>query len=138
MGGQVNPLADWATSAHALSPAKISPQALLGSYTTVAADACISCHAPHNASGSARLLRGQNEQDCIACHNGGRMFRRWRPMPTSLLEYATPKVGHPFPASTNPHDAAESTLLNNNRHATCVDCHSAHGSQRWVFFRPRR
>ena len=71
MSGQVNPLADWSTSAHALSTDKISPQALLGSYTTVAADACISCHAPHNASGPARLLRGQNEQDCIACHNGG-------------------------------------------------------------------
>jgi hypothetical protein len=38
-------------------------------------------------------------------------------------------VGHPFPTSANPHDAAENTLLNNNRHATCVDCHNAHGSE---------
>ncbi len=56
--GKVNPLADWSASAHATSADKISPQALLGSYPTVAADACISCHAPHNASGTARLLRG--------------------------------------------------------------------------------
>jgi predicted CXXCH cytochrome family protein len=134
--GQVNPLADWSTSAHALSASKIAPQALLGSYPTVAADGCISCHAPHNASGPARLLRGQNEQDCIACHNGGTNVS---PMPTYadvFLEYATPKVGHPFPASTSPHDATEGVLLNNNRHATCVDCHNAHGSEPVGVFPP--
>jgi predicted CXXCH cytochrome family protein len=126
--GQVNPLADWSTSAHALSTGKISSQAQVGSYTTVAADGCISCHAPHDGSGAARLLRGHNEQDCIACHNGANVS----PMPpyaNVFSEYATPKVGHPFPSSTNPHDAAESTLLNNNRHATCVDCHNGHSSE---------
>ena len=135
MSGQVNPLTDWATSAHALSTAKIAPQALLGSYATVAADACIGCHAPHNASGTSRLLRGQNEQDCIACHNGSNVS----PMPSYanvFAEYATPKVGHPVPASTNPHDAAENVLLNNNRHATCVDCHSGHGSEIVTLFPP--
>jgi predicted CXXCH cytochrome family protein len=129
MGGQVNPLADWPTSAHALSSSKISPQALLGSYATVAADGCISCHAPHNASGPARLLRGQNEQDCISCHNGGPNISPMAPYANVFAEYAAPKVGHPFPASTNPHDATENVLLNNNRHATCVDCHNAHGSE---------
>jgi len=129
IGGQVNPMADWATGAHALSSSKVSPQALVGSYSTVAANACNGCHAPHNASGPERLLRGQNEQDCIACHNGGSNIS---PMPVYgnvFAEYASPKVGHPFPASTNQHDATESVLLNNNRHATCVDCHNAHGSQ---------
>lgn len=128
VAGNVNPLTDWATSAHAISTSKISPQAQLGSYTTVAADACISCHAPHNASGGSRLLRGQNEQDCVACHNGANVS----PMPAYanvFAEYAAGKVGHPFPSSTNQHDAAEPALLNNNRHATCVDCHSGHGSQ---------
>lgn len=134
MSGQVNPLADWATSAHALSSDKISPQALVGSYATVAADACISCHTAHNSSGTARLLRGPNEQDCIACHNGGSNVSP--PAPNVFSEYATPKVGHPFPTSTNPHDAAENTLLNNNRHATCIDCHSGHGSQAVGVFPP--
>lgn len=136
MGGQVNPLADWSTSAHALSTSKISPQALLGSYSTVAADGCNSCHAPHNASGPARLLRGQNEQDCIACHNGGSNISPMAPYTNVFAEYATPKVGHPFPSSTNPHDATEDVLLNNNRHATCVDCHNAHGSQPVGVFPP--
>jgi predicted CXXCH cytochrome family protein len=129
MGGQTNPLADWSTSAHALSTSKISPQALLGSYPTVAANGCISCHAPHNASGPSRLLRGPNEQDCLSCHNGGTNVSPMAPYANVAEEYATPKVGHPFPASTNPHDAAEAVLLNNNRHATCVDCHNAHGSE---------
>ena len=135
MAGKVNPLADWASSAHALTQNKIIPQANVGSYVTVAKDACISCHAPHNAQGPARLLRGPNEQDCIACHNGGTNIS---PAPPSVFaEYATSKVGHPFPTTTNPHDAAESVLLNNNRHATCVDCHNGHGSaQVGVFLQP--
>ena len=128
MSGQVNPLINWSTGAHALSTDKISSQALLGSYTTVAAAACISCHAPHNASGVSRLLRGQNEQDCIACHNGSNVSPM-APYANVFPEYAPPKVGHPFPTSNNPHTAAESPLLNNNRHATCVDCHNAHASE---------
>src|SRR3569833_2242577 len=136
MGVLVNPLADWATSAHATSQSKISPSAMVGSYPTVASDACNSCHAPHNASGPARLLRGLNELDCIACHNGGSNVS---PMPAYgkvFAEYATPKVGHPFPASTSPHDGSEGVLLNNNRHATCVDCHNAHGSEQVASFLP--
>ena len=129
IGGQVNPLADWATSAHALSSSKISPLALLGSYSTVSGNACISCHTSHNANGAARLLRGLNEQACIGCHNGGTNISPMPAYANVFAEYATPKVGHPFPTSSNPHDAAEATLLNNNRHATCVDCHSSHGSE---------
>jgi predicted CXXCH cytochrome family protein len=136
IGGETNPLADWSTSAHALSTSKISPQALLGSYPTVATNACISCHAPHNASGPNRLLRGQNEQDCISCHNGGSNVSPMAPYANVFAEYAVPKVGHPFPAATNPHDSTESVLLNNNRHATCVDCHSAHGSEPVGVFPP--
>jgi predicted CXXCH cytochrome family protein len=132
IGGKVNPIADWAISAHALVQNKLSPQANVGSYTTVAQDACIGCHAPHNAQGPARLLRGQNEQDCIACHNGGSNLTP--AAPNVFAEYASPKVGHPFPTATNAHDAAESVLLNNNRHATCVDCHSGHGSAQVTTF----
>ena len=128
-GSQVNPLADWATSIHALSTGKLSSQAGVGSYSTVGIDACSACHASHNASTNARLLRGQNEQDCIACHNGGSNVSPLAPYTNVFAEYAAPKIGHPIPSSANPHDATEATLLNNNRHATCVDCHNAHGSE---------
>ncbi len=131
----VNPLADWANGAHATSTNAISSSANLGSYSTVAKDACLSCHAPHNAAAGARNLRGQNEQDCIACHNGGtnlasmpayaNVFAEYGPIPGNS---GSNKVGHPIPTSTNPHDASEAAVLNNNRHATCVDCHNSHGS----------
>src|ERR1035441_5573278 len=93
--GKVNPLADWSTSAHAVSSDKVAPQALVGSYTTVAAAACIACHAPHNARG-LRLLRGSNEVDCISCHNGGSNISPSLPLVNVFSEYASPKVGHPF------------------------------------------
>jgi predicted CXXCH cytochrome family protein len=134
IGGQVNPLSDWATSAHALSSGTLSAKTLLGSYSNVGVDACIACHTPHNAGAGARLLRGLNEQDCLTCHNGGPSVSPMAAYANLAPEYAVPKIGHPFPTTSNPHDAAESTLLNNNRHATCVDCHSPHGSQQVGLF----
>jgi predicted CXXCH cytochrome family protein len=133
--GQVNPLADWTTSAHATSANKIQAAAHLGNYPTVAGDACITCHTPHNAGSGARLLRGQDEQACISCHNGPTNVDM-APYSNVFIEYQAPRVGHPFPTSTNPHDAAEDTLINNNRHATCVDCHNGHGSQPVQAFPP--
>jgi len=77
--------------------------------------------------GQARLLRGPNEQDCMACHNGGSNVSP--AAPNVFAEFAPPKVGHPFAVGNNMHDAAEAVLLNQNRHATCVDCHSPHAAQ---------
>ena len=60
----------------------------------------------------------------MTCHNGGTLLAP--AAPNVMAEIA--KVSHPLPAGNNFHDAAETAVLNNNRHATCVDCHSAHGS----------
>ena len=51
-----------------------------------------------------RVCSGEpNEQDCIACHSGGSNMS-----PAALNIYAEfSKVGHPFPAGTNTHDADE-------------------------------
>jgi len=134
VSGKINPLAGWSTSIHATAANKLNPLANVGSYPTVMQSACIGCHAPHNAGGAARLLRGLNEQDCIACHSGGSNIT---PAPMSIFaEYATPKVGHPIPSSNNQHDAAEAVMLNNNRHSTCVDCHDAHASNPVKTFPP--
>lgn len=127
---QTNPLLDWTTSAHAIATNGVSSNAMTGTYSTVAANACISCHAPHNAAPGSRNLRGQNEQDCIACHNGGTNIASLPAYANVFSEYATGKIGHPIPAGTNTHDAAEPEILNNNRHATCVDCHNSHSSQK--------
>ncbi len=132
MSQQVNPLAGWGGSAHAMATNKVQPLSNLGSYGTVAANACTSCHIPHNAQGPERLLRGANEQDCVGCHNGSTNLD-----PAIANVYAEfSKIGHPFPAGNNPHDAAEGVLLNNNRHATCADCHNGHSSNQVVTFLP--
>ena len=132
VNGQANYLAGWTNSIHAAAGNKVSsqPTVNLGGYATVALDACAACHATHNAPGAARLLRAKNENDCIACHSGGGTLSP--PAPNVFAEFS--KSGHPFYTATNSHDANETTLLNQNRHATCVDCHNPHSSNQVTAF----
>jgi predicted CXXCH cytochrome family protein len=129
---QKNPLALWTNSAHAQASNQVAANANVGDYATVAQNACISCHMPHNAPGPTRLTRAPNEQACLNCHNGSANVSP--PAANVLAEYTKPgNVGHPFPQGTNNHDAIEDLIgqdvvLNNNRHATCVDCHNSHSS----------
>ncbi|HET6181614.1 MAG TPA: cytochrome c3 family protein [Candidatus Sulfotelmatobacter sp.] len=131
--GQVNPLAGFTNSVHQTATNQVSPDARAGSYPTVGVNACTSCHMSHNSIAPARLLRPASPaapaydpvtQNCMTCHGGGTYVSP--AIPSIMAEVA--KVSHPLPSGNNFHDAAEPTLLNNNRHATCVDCHSAHAS----------
>jgi predicted CXXCH cytochrome family protein len=131
-----NYLAGWTTSVHATAANKIAAQSgvNLGAYPTVPLNACASCHMEHNAPGAARLLRGKNENDCSACHGAGGNIS---PVALNVFaEYANPKIGHPFSTAGGTHDEAESALLNQNRHATCVDCHNPHAALQVAAFLP--
>jgi predicted CXXCH cytochrome family protein len=138
--GQVNVIAGWSGSIHATAPNKPAGVAHVGSYGTVSQNACSSCHMPHNAQGPVRLFRAASPpvpptvdpatQDCMTCHNGGSNLSP--SAPNIFAEFA--KTGHPFPAGTNVHDASEAAVLNNNRHATCVDCHSPHSANQVTSF----
>jgi len=128
--GQSNALANWPTSVHATAANSVSNQPSVGSYRNVAQNACVSCHMPHNAPGAARLLRGPNEQACIACHAGGTNVSP--PAPNVFAEFS--KIAHPFPSGQNTHDPTETAVLNQNRHATCVDCHSPHAPKQVAAF----
>jgi len=139
MQGQVNPLAGWTNSIHQTATNQVSPDAHVGSYGTVALNACTSCHTDHNGTSPARLLRSATPpvptmdpatQDCMTCHNGGTLV--YPAAPNIMAEYA--KTSHLLPAGNNGHDAAEPGVLINNRHATCVDCHNAHASNPEVTF----
>jgi predicted CXXCH cytochrome family protein len=129
---QKNPLALWTNSAHAQASNQVASNANAGGYPTVAQNACISCHEPHNAPGPTRLTRAPNELDCVACHSGGANVSP--AAPNVFVEYTKAgNVGHPFPQGTNIHDATEDLIgqdivLNNNRHATCADCHNSHST----------
>jgi len=137
--GQPNPLAGWTNSIHQTATNQPAANAYVGSYSTVALNACTSCHMDHNSTAPARLLRPATPpapgmdaatQDCVTCHSGGTLLS---PAAPNVFAEMT-KISHPAPAGTNFHDAAETPVLNNNRHATCVDCHSAHGSNQAVAF----
>jgi predicted CXXCH cytochrome family protein len=132
VNSQTNYLAGWTNSVHASAGNKtaIQPNVSIGGYPTVAQNACSSCHAVHNAPGAARLLNAKNENDCVACHGGGTALSPV--LPNVFAEFA--KSGHPFSTAGGIHDANESDLLNQNRHATCVDCHNPHSSAQVTAF----
>ena len=129
---QTNPLSGWNGSIHQTATNQVAIAANVGPYPTVAVNACTSCHMEHNPNGSARLMRLATPaapgvdavtQDCITCHGG--TTGNTSPVPLNVYgEFA--KISHLLPAGTNTHDAAEPPVLNNNRHATCVDCHNPH------------
>ena len=139
MQGLVNPLAGWSNSSHQTATNQVLVLAQVGPYTTVALNACTSCHMNHSATSAARLLRPANPsapnldaatQNCVSCHNGGNLISP--AAPNIMAEYA--KTPHLLPAANNSHDAAEPAVLSNNRHATCVDCHSPHAARPQVTF----
>lgn len=139
MTGQTNWLSGWTTSIHAVATNQVASTANVGLYATVGLNACSSCHMEHNANGPARLMRpatpatpgvDASTQDCITCHNGGANISP--AAPNVYGEFA--KISHLLPAGANLHDEAEPAVPNNNRHATCVDCHSPHAANQMTTF----
>jgi len=142
VNGKSNPIAGWTNSIHATSVNNVAASAQMGSYTTVAQYACLTCHMPHNANGASGLLRGAvpaspttdaSAAVCMTCHNGSTNLQQ--PIPNVYAEFS--KInGHPFPSGANLHDAGEAAVLVNNRHATCSDCHNSHSSAQVLTFPP--
>jgi len=141
--GQVNPLAGFSNSIHQTATNQVSSDAHVGPYPTVGQNACSSCHMSHDSVAPARLLRPATPpatsydpvtQSCMTCHAGG-TYLSPATVPNIMAEVG--KISHPLPAGNNFHDAAETPLLQHNRHATCVDCHNAHdGNQETAFSAP--
>ena len=93
---------------------------------SVAEYGCESCHTPHGAGGSKRILRSlAEEQNCYPCHNGT--------VAAKNIEAQFSKTSHhPVEATTidspgDYHDPAESVLLLQD-HVECVDCHNPHAA----------
>jgi predicted CXXCH cytochrome family protein len=90
--------------------------------TTVAANGCESCHAPHSAGTRPRLLNyAVPEQNCFVCHNGNVVGGNLQ------LEF-NKFSAHPVLTTSALHDEAED-LINPPRHVSCVDCHNPHAVQ---------
>ena len=139
VNSQTNPLVGWPTGIHATSGVQVNPAAGLGGYSTVAEFACQSCHVSHNAAGGAGILRNPDppvanidttSQSCIVCHAGGNNLS----VPAADVFSEFKKKGHPFASGSNIHTASEKAQLDQNRHATCADCHNGHVSQQVTTF----
>lgn len=89
--------------------------------TTVADNACESCHRPHSAGSPQRLLNFAAEEDnCLSCHNGNVAAKNLQ------TTFAKSSV-HPIHLTTGVHDPKEDPI-NGARHVECVDCHNPHAA----------
>jgi predicted CXXCH cytochrome family protein len=115
----------WTASSHKLSTKAwngVGPDPFPHtSGTTVADNACESCHRPHNAPGKKWLQNAATEEgNCYTCHNGNVAAKNIQ------TEFAKSSI-HPVASTTGVHDPAESGVVN-SRHVECVDCHNPHAS----------
>lgn len=115
----------WSASSHATSSAAWNgtganpwPPA---AFTTVAENACLSCHRPHAAAHAQRLLAQSAEPaNCTVCHGGTVAAKNIE------QEFLKP-FRHDLAASQWVHDPNENPLLM-PRHVACADCHNAHAA----------
>ena len=116
-------IADWRASTHATSPASwngagANPWPKDG-YTTVAENACRSCHRPHAAGHGERLLAQPSESaNCLVCHGGNVARQR---LDNELLK----PFRHAVESNEWAHDPKENPSFA-PRHVACVDCHNPH------------
>jgi predicted CXXCH cytochrome family protein len=91
-------------------------------WTTVAQNACESCHNPHNSGGLQMLLKYQvEESNCNDCHNGNVAGK-------NVWAQFAKTYRHNVSGYLNIHDANEAAQVN-TMHVECVDCHNPHASK---------
>jgi predicted CXXCH cytochrome family protein len=126
---------NWSGSVHAISTMVVTPMVMQKlnqgttvptkralKNTTVAAQGCENCHAPHLAGSKERLMRfSAPEQNCLVCHNGS--------MNTKNVADDFKKISvHPITLNGAAHSPQEDPVNPRVRHVTCSDCHDPHGS----------
>lgn len=115
----------WRLSSHSVSPAHVTGRAVDPRerlpYSSVADNACTSCHKIHSAEGHDRLLRFRREEDnCLNCHNGS--------VARSNIGSEVRKIsGHHVERYFNRHDPKEDPRTQ-RRHVECTDCHNPHAA----------
>jgi len=123
-----NALQGWPAGAHASSSQAVPAAPPFGPYGSVAANACGSCHLPHNSPPVAaeRLFRATEEAACSPCHSGASVT----PPLLNVLQQFSKTYAHPTLTVGGQHDTAEDAFpLDGARHAECVDCHQPHRAQ---------
>ena len=133
----------WSTSSHRQPPNTTDDllyNAVQGAhtgYSGVSNNGCETCHRPHNATVSARLLKAVEENVCYSCHNGSVSS-----IGNIQTEFQSKRYVHPISTTPSVHDASESPRslqfaipeksVGVPRHAECPDCHDAHSTNSTV------
>ncbi|MEI7725565.1 MAG: cytochrome c3 family protein [Bacteroidota bacterium] len=93
------------------------------SYTTVAQNACESCHNPHNSGSDVMLLMYQKEENnCLDCHNGNVASK-------NIAADFNKSYKHNIGGYMNIHVPNEPVQLYTSMHVECVDCHNPHAAK---------
>jgi predicted CXXCH cytochrome family protein len=119
---------NWTTSSHSTSTKTWNGSApdpwpyTQPAMTTVAQNACESCHQPHNSGSNIMLLKYQAEEsNCYDCHSGSVAAKN------IAVQFAK-TYRHNVAGYTNVHDANEATRVT-TMHVECVDCHNPHAAK---------
>ncbi len=90
--------------------------------TTVAQNACESCHNPHNGASNVMLLKYQAEEsNCLDCHSGSVAAK-------NIATQFAKTYKHNITGYTNIHLANETAQVT-SMHVECVDCHNPHAAK---------
>ncbi|MBI5095242.1 MAG: hypothetical protein HZB26_22760 [Candidatus Hydrogenedentes bacterium] len=115
----------WTGSAHATSIATWNGMGTTPwphtTWTTVAANGCENCHAPHAAGTAKELLNYSTEEgNCLPCHNGN-VDRK------NISNEVAKPYRHSSSAYFQVHDPVENFSMM-ARHVECQDCHNPHAA----------
>lgn len=118
----------WNGSAHSNSTATWSGAGTnpwpAGAGSTVAANACLSCHRSHSAGHGQRLRAWSAEPDnCTVCHGATVALKDIAAEFSNGVKFSR----HPIESAQWIHDPQENPG-NMQRHVTCADCHNAHAA----------
>jgi predicted CXXCH cytochrome family protein len=91
---------------------------------SVAANACMNCHAPHNASSDTRLTTEPEEQTCFRCHNGTLARNNVQAEVNKFYRHPVDR------SSIGQHEPSpRENPLTAPFHVECEDCHNPHAAR---------
>jgi len=121
---------DWASSSHASSnaePMSGNPwpeRKPKWKGRNVSENACMNCHAPHNAATPARLIVDVEEKTCYRCHDGTVSRKNIRADKQKFFRHPVEQPSRNNLIAHKMEDPLSMTL-----HVECEDCHNPHASR---------
>lgn len=121
---------DWANSSHAISnaePTGADPwreRKPVWKGRNVAENACMNCHATHNAATASRLGADVEEKTCYRCHDGTVAKKNVRADNQKFFRHPVEQLSGQSHNAFGKEDPISMTM-----HVECEDCHNPHASR---------